>query len=64
MVDFVNGDADKLIPGENFEKHNLSNIIEWWRKKAVNRFQTLKSEDRIRTEQEVWTSGKAIDIIR
>ena len=64
MVDFVNGYADKLVPGENFEKHNLTNIIEWWRKKAVNRFETLKSENRIRTEQEVWTSGKAIDIIR
>lgn len=64
MVDFVNGNADKLIPGENYEKFHLDNIIEWWRKKAINRFETLKSESRIRTEQEVWTSGKEIDIIR
>ena len=64
MVQFVNGEDDKLIPGENYEKFHLENIIEWWRKKAINRFETLNSEDRIRTEQEVWTSGKNIDIIR
>ena len=64
MIEFVNGDAEKLIPGENYEKHHLANIIEWWRKKAINRFDTLTTENRIRTEQEVWTSGKVLDIIR
>ena len=64
MVDFVNGKDTKLVPGENYEKHNLSNIIEWWRKKAINRFETLQTENRIRTEQEVWTGDKVLDIIR
>lgn len=64
MVEFVNGTNKELIPGENFEKHYLSNITEWWRKKAVNRYETLKNENRIRTEQEVWTNGKVLDIIR
>jgi hypothetical protein len=64
MVDFVNGKDTKLVPGENYEKHELSNIIEWWRKKAVNRYETLKTEGRIRTEQEVWTGDKVLDIIR
>jgi Domain of unknown function (DUF4338) len=64
MIEFVNGDTEKLIPGENYEKHHLANIIEWWRKKAINRFDTLTTENRIRTEQEVWTSGKVLDIIR
>jgi hypothetical protein len=64
MVDFVNGKDTKLVPGENYEKHNLSNIIDWWRKKAINRFETLKTEGRIRTEQEVWTGNKVLDIIR
>ena len=63
MVDFVNGKTTKLIPGENYEKHNLSNIIEWWRKKAINRFETLKTEGRIRNEQEVRTGDKVLDII-
>jgi hypothetical protein len=64
MVDFVNGKDSKLVPGENYDKHNLSNIIEWWRKKAVNRFETLTNEGRIRKEQEVWTGDKVLDIIR
>lgn len=64
MVDYINCKTDKLIPGENYEKHNLENLIEWWRKKASNRFETLKSEGRIRNELEVWTSGKDIQIIR
>ena len=64
MVDFVNGKDQVLVPGENYEKHNLSNIVEWWRKKAINRFVTLNTEGRIRNEQEVWTNGKILDIIR
>ena len=64
MVDFVNGKDTKLVPGENYDKHNLTNIIEWWRKKAINRFETLKTEGRIRNEQEVWTGDKVLDIIR
>jgi hypothetical protein len=42
----------------------LVNIIEWWRNKAINRYETLKTEGRLRTELEVWTSGKDIQIIR
>ena len=64
MVDYMACKTDKLIPGENYEKHNLSNIVEWWRNKAINRYETLKSEGRLRTELEVWTSGKDIQIIR
>lgn len=64
MVDYVNCKTDMLIPGENYEKHNLVNLIAWWKNKASNRFDTLKSENRLRTELEVWTSGKPIDIIR
>lgn len=63
-IDYITCKTDKLIPGENYEKHNLSNIIEWWKNKASNRFENLKSEGRLRTELEVWTSGKDIQIIR
>jgi hypothetical protein len=64
MVDYVNCKTDKLIPGENYEKHHLANVIEWWRNKAINRYESLKSEGKLRTELEYWTSGKHIDIIR
>ena len=63
-VDFVNCKTDKLLPGENYEKHHMKNIVEWWKNKATNRFETLKAEGRLKTELEVWTSGKDIQIIR
>ena len=64
MVDFMNCKTDKLLPGENYHKHELENIVAWWKTKATNRYETLASEHRIRTELEVWTSGKDIQIIR
>jgi hypothetical protein len=63
-VDYMNCKTDELLPGENYAKHELSNIIEWWRSKAINRYETLKTEGRLRTELEIWTSGKNIQIIR
>ena len=62
--DIFLGKTDKAILDENYDKHHLSNITEWWKKKAINRFETLQQENRIRTEMEVWTSGKSLDIIR
>jgi len=63
-VDYMNCKTDKLLPGENYAKHELANIIEWWRSKAINRYETLRTEGRLRTELEIWTSGKDIQIIR
>lgn len=62
--DIVAGSTDKIIPDENFDKHYLKNVVEWWKNKATNRYETLSREGRLRTEIEVWTSGKEIDIIR
>ena len=63
-VDYMNCKTDVLLPGENYDKHELSNVIDWWRSKAINRYETLKTEGRLRTELEIWTSGKDIQIIR
>jgi hypothetical protein len=63
-VDYINCKTDKLVRDENYEKHELVNIIKWWKNKATNRFETLNTENRLRTELEIWTSGKHIDIIR
>jgi hypothetical protein len=65
FADVVCNKTDKLIPDkENYDKFHLQNIIEWWKKKASNRYESLKNEGRLRSEIEVWTSGKDIDIIR
>lgn len=64
FVDVVNGTTDILVKDENYEKFELDSIISWWKKKAANRYETLKSEGRLRTEQEVWSINNNIDIIR
>jgi hypothetical protein len=65
FTDVVMGRTDKLIPDkENFDKHYLENIVGWWKKKATNRYETLQTENRIRSDIEVWTGDKDIDIIR
>jgi len=64
FIDVVNGKTDVLIKDENYDKFELENIVTWWKNKATNRYETLKSEGRLRTELEVWTSGKDIQIIR
>jgi len=64
MVDFMKCKTDKLLPVENYHKHDLENVVALWKQKATNRYDTLKSEGRIRNELEVWTSGKDIQIIR
>jgi hypothetical protein len=64
FIDVVNGKTDVLVKDENYDKFELENIIAWWKNKATNRYLTLKDEHRLRTELEVWTSGKDIDIMR
>ena len=58
------GEQDKLIPGQNYDKFHLENIIKWWKKKAGKRYEKLKSEGRFRTEVELWTEDQDIQIIR
>ena len=65
FADVVMGKTDKLIPDkENYDKHHLETIIEWWKKKAQTRYDSLKTEGRLRQEIEVWTGEKELDIIR
>lgn len=63
-IDYITCKTDKLIPGENYEKHHLENLVKWWKNKASNRYETLKSEGRLRTELEVWNNNQNLQIIR
>ena len=63
-TDVATGKANILVKDDNYDKFELENIIQWWKNKASNRFDTLNAEGRLRTELEVWTSGKDIQIIR
>lgn len=62
-----NGEIE-LIKKDGYDRYHLTNLIEWWKNKAQNRFQKLKDESRIRTEIEIYTpetieAGK-IDMVR
>ena len=64
--DVLLGKTETLIKGPNYHKHELENIISWWKRKATSRYDKLKSEGRIRKELEVWNADtmNKIDIIR
>ncbi len=65
VEDVSMGRASELIPNkENYDKFHLDNIIKWWKNKASNRYETLQKDGKIRTDLEVWTNNKSIDIIR
>ena len=59
------GKEDKLIPNPvNYDKFQLDNMIEYWRKKATKRYNKLKEQGRLRTSIETWDNVDSIDMIR
>ena len=64
--DVLTGKTDVLVKSESFEKYSLENITKWWKKKAMKRYENLKTDGRARHELEYWTpeSIDKIDIIR
>ena len=44
--------------------HEVDDVIDWWKRKASNRYDKLKKEDRIRTKLEIWEPGSDLEIIR
>ena len=63
-TDIVNGKTNTIIKDDTYDKFELTNIIEWWRRKASVRYETLKQEKRVRNELEVWTKNTSLQIIR
>jgi hypothetical protein len=65
VPDYLNLKTDTLTKKENFDRFELENVIEWWRKKASKRYDSLKSDGRLRTDVETWNvNADEIDIIR
>ena len=65
--DVILGKTETLIPNkQNFDKFYLENMVQWWKRKASNRYQKLVSEGSLRNDLEVWNSNtmNTIDIIR
>ena len=63
-IDIVNGKTNTIIKDDTYDKFELNNIIECWRRKASVRYETLKQEKRVRNELEIWTKNTSLQIIR
>ena len=65
VKEYMNMETDELRKKDNFDRYSFDGVIDWWRKKAVNRFESLKADNRLRTELETWNMNASdIDIIR
>ena len=59
------GKEEVLKKAENYDRFEVESIIEWWKKKASKRYESLKADSRLRTKLETWnTNPDEIDIIR
>ena len=64
FIEIVNGKTNTIIKDETYDRFELNNIIEWWRNKAISRYETLKKENKIRSALEIWTKNSNLQIIR
>jgi hypothetical protein len=69
VKEHVNSNGEiPLREGQNFHKHELEYMFEWWKKKAQKRYEKLRTEGRIRTEMEVYTedriNNRVVDMVR
>lgn len=62
---YLNMETDTLVKKDNFDRFELESVIDWWRNKASKRYESLKSDGRLRSVVETWnTNAEDIDIIR
>jgi hypothetical protein len=45
-------------------EHSMDDAITWWKKKATKRYEKLQSQERVRTQLEIWEPGADLEIIR
>ena len=65
VKEYMNMETDELRKKDNYDRYSFDGVVDWWRKKAVNRFETLNSDGRLRTGLETWNmNADDIDIIR
>ena len=65
VKEYLNMETDELCKKDNFDRYSFDGVVDWWRKKASNRFETLNSDGRLRTVAETWnTNPDDIQIIR
>jgi hypothetical protein len=65
VKEYMNMETDELRKKDNYDRYSFDGVVDWWRKKASNRFENLNKDGRLRTELETWNiNADDIDIIR
>ena len=69
VIEHINSEGNTpLVEGQNFHKHNLSYMTEWWKVKAQKRYEKLVEENRLRHELEIYTleriENNEVDMVR
>ena len=64
ISDVILNGADPIPDPQNWDKFHLENIIEWWKKKAQKRYDSLVGRGAVRRELEIHGTGMDIDVIR
>ena len=64
--EYILRETKELKKGPVWDRHELENVLSYWKKKATKRYESLKADGRLRTELEVWRRDNIdkIDIIR
>jgi len=64
--EYIFGETDKLEKKSNFDNYYFDNIIKWWKNKAQRRWESVRSDGRLRKDLEFWSVDNIdkIDIIR
>lgn len=64
VKEYLNLETDTLIKKDNYDRYSFEGVVEWWKSKASKRYESLKTDGRLRTELETWNNNADIDIIR
>ena len=64
VKEYMNMETDELRKKDNYDRYSFDGVVDWWRKKASNRFESVKSDGRLRKNLETWNMSDDIDIIR
>lgn len=64
VKEYLNLETDELRKKDNWERFSMQGVTDWWKNKASKRYETLKSDGRLRTKLETWNNDADIEIIR
>ena len=64
VKEYLNLETDVLKKKDNYDRYSFNDVVSWWKNKSQKRFESLKKDDRLRGELEVWNNKSDIDIIR